>query len=114
MERCESEHFFEWRGYLRLQCNLQFLRVGNQGPDKRAISNDVGGVKSFLGLFLLLIIKFAQTSASTHELRPFPRLLFICVTPTCSARLCSSTRSHSPRCDCTESCTQPEKNPNAT
>jgi transposase len=40
----------------------------------------------------LLIIKFAQTSASTHELRPCLPLLFICVTRTCSARLGSSAR----------------------
>jgi hypothetical protein len=65
---------------------------GRISPEKRAISNDVGGVKSFLGSFLLLIIKVAQTSASTHEWRPFLTLLFICVTRTCSARLGSSAR----------------------
>ena len=61
-------------------------------PDKRRISNDAGRVKSFLGLFLLLIIEFVHTSSSTHELRLFLSLLFICVTLTCPARLRSSTQ----------------------
>jgi hypothetical protein len=39
----------------------------------------------------LPLIELAHTSSSTHELRLFLPLLFIYVTLTCSARLCSST-----------------------
>ena len=59
---------------------------------KRRISNDAGRVKSFFKFFLLLLTEFAHTSSSTHELRLFLLLPFICVTLTCPARLRSSTQ----------------------
>jgi len=56
------------------------------------ISNDADRVKRFFSLFLLPFTEFEHTSSSTHELRLFLLLLFICVTLTCPARFRSSTQ----------------------